>query len=312
MKRCPTCNRTYTDDTLRFCLQDGSSLVADSQAGAASDPEATLVNSSTRGEYPPPTEVLPARGAETIATPRPVPTAPPHALSADTYGRTAPAPKSRNTATVVLVSVIGTILLLSLGAVGVFLYLRNRGDAERARVGNTEENRPANNANTQNINNTAPNTNKPNVNNNNRATPSPSPSTTPAPVDTAAVTGQVRSALIGWAAATTARDINEHMNYYADTLDTYYNAKNISSGKVRADRERAFNTYSSMDVQLSNIRVTPDPTGQRATVTFDKTWTFEGDKYSNGSVQQLATLSKIGGRWRITGEKDLQVYYVNH
>ena len=26
MKRCPKCNRTYQDDTLRFCLEDGSSL----------------------------------------------------------------------------------------------------------------------------------------------------------------------------------------------------------------------------------------------------------------------------------------------
>ena len=27
MKRCPTCNRTYTDETLRFCLEDGTPLV---------------------------------------------------------------------------------------------------------------------------------------------------------------------------------------------------------------------------------------------------------------------------------------------
>lgn len=28
MKRCPNCNRTYTDDSLSFCLQDGTPLVA--------------------------------------------------------------------------------------------------------------------------------------------------------------------------------------------------------------------------------------------------------------------------------------------
>ena len=26
MKRCPSCNRNYTDDTLRFCLEDGTPL----------------------------------------------------------------------------------------------------------------------------------------------------------------------------------------------------------------------------------------------------------------------------------------------
>ena len=37
MKRCPTCNRTYADDTLSFCLQDGAQLEADN------DPEATVI-----------------------------------------------------------------------------------------------------------------------------------------------------------------------------------------------------------------------------------------------------------------------------
>jgi ketosteroid isomerase-like protein len=321
MKRCPTCNRTYTDDTLRFCLQDGAALVTDSQGGVGvPDPEATLVRESghvPRGEGPPPTEVFSPRGAQTIATPNPSQTAPSYMRPTGTDDRreSASAAKPRNTVMVVVVSVVGTILLLSLGALGVFVYLKNRGDAERVHTGNTEDNRPANNGNaqsnnTQNVNNS--NGNKPNANANSRTTPTPAPSPTAAPVDTAAVAGQVTSTLNGWAAATTARDLDAHMNYYADTLDTYYNAKNISSARVRTDRARAFNVYSSMDVQLSNIRVTPDPTGQRATVTFDKTWTFDGDKYSNGSVQQLVTLTKQGGRWRITGEKDLQVYYVNH
>ena len=37
MKRCPTCNRSYADDTLSFCLQDGAQLVREH------DPEATLI-----------------------------------------------------------------------------------------------------------------------------------------------------------------------------------------------------------------------------------------------------------------------------
>ncbi|HEY5885057.1 MAG TPA: hypothetical protein VIT88_10245 [Pyrinomonadaceae bacterium] len=37
MKRCPTCNRSYDDHTLSFCLEDGTHLVPDY------DPEATVV-----------------------------------------------------------------------------------------------------------------------------------------------------------------------------------------------------------------------------------------------------------------------------
>jgi ketosteroid isomerase-like protein len=320
MKRCPTCNRTYTDDTLRYCLQDGASLVTDGQGGVViPDPEATMVRDSghgPRGEGPPPTEVFSPRGAQTIATPNPAQTAPPHVRPTETDGRaSAPVARQRNTAMVAVVSVVGTVLILSLVALSVFVYLKKRDEADHARAGNTEDNRAANNGNAQSnntLNGNALNGNKPNANANSLPTPTPTPSPTATPVDTRAVAGQVTSTLNGWASATTARDLDAHMNYYADTLDTYYNARNISSSKVRTDRARAFNIYSSMDVQLSNIRVTPDPSGQRATATFDKTWTFDGDKYSNGSVQQLVILTKQGGRWRITGEKDLQVYYVNH
>jgi hypothetical protein len=30
MKRCPTCRQTYTDETLKFCRDDGATLVPDS------------------------------------------------------------------------------------------------------------------------------------------------------------------------------------------------------------------------------------------------------------------------------------------
>jgi hypothetical protein len=62
MKSCPTCNRTYPDDTLAFCLMDGSVL------SAPYDPSATRAAPS-RSNQPPPTEVLkaPAKPAETHA-----------------------------------------------------------------------------------------------------------------------------------------------------------------------------------------------------------------------------------------------------
>lgn len=52
MKACPTCNRTYPDDTLAFCLMDGSVL------SAPYDPAATKSSGPARDTNPPPTEVL--------------------------------------------------------------------------------------------------------------------------------------------------------------------------------------------------------------------------------------------------------------
>jgi Domain of unknown function (DUF4440) len=41
MKRCPTCNKTFDDSTLSFCLDDGTPLVVETPSSA--DPDATLV-----------------------------------------------------------------------------------------------------------------------------------------------------------------------------------------------------------------------------------------------------------------------------
>jgi serine/threonine-protein kinase len=139
--------------------------------------------------------------------------------------------------------------------------------------------------------------------------------TASAPVasDPATARKEVASVLEGWADSLRERDIGAHMSYYADTLDTYYAKQNASASQVRADRSRAFEHYDTMDVTLSDIQITPDPTGTRAVATFNKAWAFDsGSRRATGSVRQQLTLTNFGGRWLITGEKDLQVFFTNN
>jgi hypothetical protein len=58
MKRCPTCNRTFTDDSLSFCLDDGAPLlsVSDAPSSGSFDPGATMRYTEAR-DTSPPTEV---------------------------------------------------------------------------------------------------------------------------------------------------------------------------------------------------------------------------------------------------------------
>src|SRR6266550_4416472 len=60
MKSCPTCNRTYPDDNLAFCLMDGAIL------SAPYDPSQSP-QVPRRTSNPPPTEIIssPTRAAET-------------------------------------------------------------------------------------------------------------------------------------------------------------------------------------------------------------------------------------------------------
>jgi hypothetical protein len=62
MKQCPTCNRTYADDTITFCLADGALLSASYDPNATQRIPARLTN-------PPPTEVLTAQPAPTEVLP---------------------------------------------------------------------------------------------------------------------------------------------------------------------------------------------------------------------------------------------------
>ncbi len=75
MKRCSTCNRTYTDLSLNFCLDDGTPLA--SAAPPASDPNATVRYPSAREtSEPPPTEIYRPPDTPFVA-PRPSVTPPP-------------------------------------------------------------------------------------------------------------------------------------------------------------------------------------------------------------------------------------------
>lgn len=57
MKRCPTCNRTFTDDALSFCLDDGAPLLTVSSTSSSSfDPNATMQYPEAR-DTSSPTEV---------------------------------------------------------------------------------------------------------------------------------------------------------------------------------------------------------------------------------------------------------------
>jgi serine/threonine-protein kinase len=130
-----------------------------------------------------------------------------------------------------------------------------------------------------------------------------------APADPEAARREVSQTLEGWVSSTRARDLNAHARFYADTLETFYQRQNVPAAQVLADRARAFTRYDALHVELENIQITPDATGARATAVFDKTWEFEAeDKTSTGSVRQQLVLVKTGGRWVITGEKDLQVH----
>lgn len=99
MKRCPACGSTYNDDTLRFCLQDGTKLVREY------DPEATQVNPF------PPTHAAPTVAYEAPTMPGPGPVPLPETDE----------PASRRKTSLVLVAIVLAVVAIAL-SLGVLMY----------------------------------------------------------------------------------------------------------------------------------------------------------------------------------------------
>jgi hypothetical protein len=106
MKKCPTCARTYVDETLNFCLEDGAPLVF----GPGADEPATAIMppSALTGESP--TVTYGSAAGSRSSDPN---------VSSRTTERPTP---NRNG---LIVGVIGAILISALGAAGWFYYGRS-------------------------------------------------------------------------------------------------------------------------------------------------------------------------------------------
>jgi len=132
------------------------------------------------------------------------------------------------------------------------------------------------------------------------------------PEEETRVKREVSDFILNWAKTNSEKNADAHLAHYADTLEIYYGESGRDKGHVLADRQRAYQRYDTIQMQVDNLQVTPEST-ESATAVFDKSWTMKNDKKtSTGSVQQEIHVSKTAGRWFIDAEKDLKVYFINN
>ncbi|HZJ44613.1 MAG TPA: hypothetical protein VFD63_12640 [Pyrinomonadaceae bacterium] len=156
MKRCPSCNRTYTDTSLNFCLEDGTPLVADAPP---MDPNATIRYSSPRDTAePPPTEIY---RPEPLRQPAPPPPPPPQWAATPPPVRAPVQPKKSNAVWWILgglaaFAIIGIGLLVMIIAIasmsGDNTNNRNVANVNNNRVDNRNINVVANANVSENVN----------------------------------------------------------------------------------------------------------------------------------------------------------------
>ncbi len=156
MKQCPACKNTYTDDSLSFCLTDGSSLVAFSindesptqVIPAGLNPSSKATNPNTFNQQP----IRVNFGQETKSEPE-----------LQTYVQAQPPTKKANLNLIIGLT-IGITLSVLLGGIIFAALLMNRGSGNDEIVSNTKTNSSQNDSNSQKniavVNNTPDETEK--------------------------------------------------------------------------------------------------------------------------------------------------------
>lgn len=297
MKICPQCQNTYTDDSLQFCLQDGTRLNSVSSTSDAPTESWSESETLVRGNQ---NQVRINLQESQTTQPQN------YATNPQTDFQVPPPPKSK-TWLFVLLGLFFFLVIGGLGAAGVWFYLKS-GQTTVVQ-NNTKTNSNSNSANTNLSNNSNSNTTPTPT-----ATPTPKPTLKPAEIETAKK--EAESVIYAWKSAAEDHNLDTNLSNYADTVD-YYKGGKINKSKLKASKEPAYKKYDSINIDISAMKVSVDSTGEKATVTFDKEWDFSGtdkdgnDVFNSGKVQQQLVLNKIDGKWKIVSEKDLKVYYVD-
>src|SRR6185295_19439834 len=154
MKRCPSCNRTYTDLSLNFCLEDGTPLVIDAPPAEAN---ATVRYPPPRNtSEPPPTEIYrPDSAAVREVRSMPPPPPPPPAWN--------PVPDGRQKKSNAVWWILGGVFLVGIVGIGLvvgLLVLASMGSV------NENENNANSNVKVPNANANSSNSNYGNANSN--------------------------------------------------------------------------------------------------------------------------------------------------
>ena len=152
MKRCPSCNRTYTDVSLNFCLEDGTPLVMD--APPPSSPGATQRYPAPRDtSEPPPTEIF--RPDSPLISQPPPPPPPPQQQWMPTPSAQQPRKKSN-----AVWWILGGIAALSVVGIGAVVLLIALASMSNTNTNNSNVSANANSGRNSNVNaNTNANTN---------------------------------------------------------------------------------------------------------------------------------------------------------
>lgn len=123
---------------------------------------------------------------------------------------------------------------------------------------------------------------------------------------------EIAALVESWRKAAEARKVTDYLGHYADKID-YFDKETATPADVRAEMQKVFDKYKSVEVTLTDVRVAVNADDTAATAVFDKEWSYETDKdLSEGKAHTRLQFEKKGTEWKIVGETYQRVYYMEN
>lgn len=312
MKECPNCKTIYSDETLKFCLQDGTPLVA--QTNTETETPTVAFGEQTVGFETTDLDQNFTTNKDADQVRVQIPTPQENWEKSQQTRIISPKTESSGSKTLLAILATALVMLLLFGAgIGAYIFFSNQ-NSEIAQVTNKKESENVE-KNTDSVLETSPEpeeTKKPTPKRSEpEPTGKPEPTKPPAKFNPQDVKKEVAEDIYAWTSLAEARNLNAYIGKYANRVD-YYRKRNASFDFVKRDKQKAFRAYNDIKIDLSRMNIEVDSSGEGATAAFDKQWSFSGpEKSTKGKVRSQLKFKKIGGEWKITSEKDLKIYYVD-
>lgn len=284
MKYCPSCPNQYSDDTLKFCLQDGTPLSAAPAKQSAVDTVAFAMP-VTEQHFPQTTDFR-------VATPE--------------AGRTranivVPQPKNSSRKWLVAAAVaIPVMVICAAGGGAGYFYFSSK--SVRAQIESPEGVSAPAQVETRNESKQPP-AELIKASDGKEVTKTPDPE---------AIKAEIANLVERWKDLAEGHNADKLAQMYGEKVD-YLGTPGTASAQIKSALEKTFATYNEIDIDISNLVVAVDAEGTAATALFDKEWAHEAaPKLSEGKAHFKLHLQKSGDEWKIVTEKQLKVYYIQN
>ena len=285
MKYCPACSSQYSDDTLSFCLQDGTPL----EGGAKQSTIDTVAftNPETVEKLYKTDDFAAAPAGKT--------------QKFQPYPKRPQMPAQKRRFPIVLAVAVPLFLFAAAAGVGGWVYLQSYENEANSRneFGSPDAGNSAANAIAHPETTVREAVNATNVSDG-------------LPSDAETVKSEINDFLNAWKASAESRNLAEHVSKYADKVD-YLDTPRASIAVVRGETKKIFDAYEEIEIELSNVKIAAEANGNSATALFDKEWSYEsGSNLVDGKAHTKLRFQKIDGQWKIVGEKFQKVYYIEN